>query len=68
MALTVKTNQLGLTSQVPPGTPDWITFELTAETIETWQPYYDKLLTAEDAIDMIVSVSQLFEELRSENI
>src|SRR5690606_20619322 len=35
------------------GLPDWITPELIAETLDVWQPHYDKQLTDGDAIEIL---------------
>jgi hypothetical protein len=50
---------------VPAGTPDWITPELVEATIRTWQPYYEEVLTPEEAITMIQTVGRLFGALSS---
>jgi hypothetical protein len=52
-------------SIVPAGSPDWITPELIEATIRTWQPYYEAILTPEDAVTMIMGVGRLFEVLSS---
>lgn len=44
---------------VPPGTPSWITSELIALTLKTWQRFSQTLLTPQDAVTMILNVSQL---------
>jgi hypothetical protein len=46
-------------SSVPPGTPSWITAPLIELTIKTWQRFSQKLLTPQDAVTMILNVSQL---------
>ena len=46
---------------VPPAFPEWITSELIAETIETWQPYYRESLTVDDAIEILRNVGCLME-------
>jgi len=43
-----------------PEHPDWMTEDLIQATLRTWQPYYNELLTREDAIDMILAASRLF--------
>ena len=45
---------------VPAGTPAWVTPELIALTLKTWQPYYEAPLTPDDACAMILNVSELF--------
>jgi hypothetical protein len=52
-------------SIVPAGAPDWITPELVEATIRVWQPYYEEVLTAEEAVTMILTVGRLFEALSS---
>ena len=52
-------------SIVPAGTPDWITPELVEQTIRVWQPYYDAILTPEEAVTMIRSVGRLYQALSS---
>ncbi len=47
-------------SVVPDGAPAWVTPELIALTLKTWQPYYQTLLTPEDACAMILTASELF--------
>lgn len=49
---------------VPPGSPPWITRVLINKTITVWQRFYSKRLTAEDAVEMLISVSNLFGVLR----
>ena len=48
---------------LPSGTPDWITPELVAETLETWQPYYAEALTAADAVGILRAVGGLADSL-----
>ena len=50
---------------VPAGTPDWITAELIEQTIHVWQPYYQTVLTPEEAVTMIQSVGRLYQALSS---
>jgi len=47
------------------GAPDWITPELVEATIRVWQPYYEALLTPEDAVTMILNVGRLYQVLSS---
>jgi len=49
---------------VPAGAPPWVTPELLADTVRVWQPYYGRL-TSEDALGIILNVSNLFDALRS---
>jgi hypothetical protein len=51
------------TSIVPAGSPDWITPELIEATIRVWQPYYEEVLTPEEAVTMILTVGRLFDAL-----
>jgi hypothetical protein len=46
---------------LPAGTPAWITPALASKTIQTWQPFYEKLLTVDDAVTILTSVGKLFE-------
>lgn len=52
-------------SIVPAGAPDWITAELIDATIRTWQPFYKDVLTAEEAVTMLVDVGRLFDAISS---
>ena len=52
-------------SIVPAGTPDWITSELIEQTIRVWQPYYEAILTPEEAVTMILNVGRLYAVLSS---
>jgi hypothetical protein len=52
-------------SIVPAGTPDWITPELVEKTIRVWQPYYQAIVTPEEAVTMILNVSRFYEALSS---
>ncbi|HPS52069.1 MAG TPA: hypothetical protein PLK08_00815 [Phycisphaerae bacterium] len=52
---------------LPPGTPDWITLGLIAETIDTWQPYYPKSLTPADAVEIIQSMGKLMYTLQGKH-
>ena len=45
------------------GIPSWITPELIADTIRTWQRYYTEPLTANDAVGILVGVGNLFASL-----
>ena len=46
--------------------PDWITDNLIADTIRSWQPHYDFDLTKQDAIEMLVNVGRLFDLLEAD--
>ena len=53
------------TSIVPAGTPDWITADLIEQTIRVWQPYYQAVVTPEEAVTMILSAGRLYQALSS---
>lgn len=53
-------------SSLPPGTPEWVSAELLALTIRTWQPYYSEPLTPEEAIAIIRNVGRLMDVLTRE--
>jgi hypothetical protein len=48
---------------LPPGSPPWVTQEMIAKTIRVWQPYYKEKLTEYDALEMLLNVGHLFNEL-----
>ncbi len=48
---------------VPAGTPHWITAELIEATIRVWQPYYDTVISPEEAVAMIQSAGRLINAL-----
>jgi hypothetical protein len=48
-----------LNALVPGGAPAWVTPQLIADTIETWQGDYDHELTPDDALEILL----LFDEL-----
>ena len=50
---------------VPAGTPHWITPELIEATIRVWQPYYETVISPEEAITMIQSVGRLYQAFSS---
>ena len=50
---------------VPAGIPDWITVELIEQTIRVWQPYYEAVISSEEALTMIQSVGRLYQALSS---
>ena len=50
-------------ASVPSGAPNWVTSELIVDTIETWQPYYAAPLTADDALEILLSVANLMDVL-----
>ena len=52
-------------SIVPAGTPNWITAELIEQTIRVWQPYYQAIVTPEEAVTMILNAGRLYQALSS---
>ena len=48
---------------VPAGAPAWVTPELIANTLDTWQPYYGNSLTSLDALEILMTVTRLFDRL-----
>lgn len=48
---------------VPPGSPNWITSERIEDTLRVWQPRYKQLLTAEDALEILINVRNLLDVL-----
>jgi hypothetical protein len=49
--------------KVPPGSPPWVTNKLIADTIRVWQPHYKKKITEEDALEILINVCQLSNNL-----
>ena len=48
-----------------PGTPKWVTAELLTDTLETWQPHYAEELTDTDLLEILLSMSRLFDALQN---
>lgn len=48
---------------IPDGAPSWITSELIANTLDTWQPYYAERLTVDDAVAILQAVGRLADVL-----
>jgi len=44
--------------------PSWVTAELIADTIRTWQPRYKQRLTTHDAIEILMTAGNLVDVLR----
>jgi hypothetical protein len=44
---------------VPPGAPKWITPDDIEETMRVWQPNYRQLLTADDALEILINTHNL---------
>jgi hypothetical protein len=59
------TGQANASITVPAGMPSWITPELIADTIETWQPYSASTLTPDDAVEILQNVGHLADVLES---
>jgi hypothetical protein len=52
----------------PPGVakeklPRWISRDLIEETLAVWQPFYGFSLTERDAIEILLDVGRLFDDL-----
>lgn len=47
----------------PPGSPKWITPEEIEDTLRVWQPRYKQLLTADDALEILINVRNLLDVL-----
>lgn len=50
-------------SVVPPGAPKWITGDEIEDTLRVWQRYYRQLLTADDALEILVNTRNLLDVL-----
>lgn len=46
----------------------WISSDLIADTIATWQPYYAEPLTIDEAIAIIEGVGRLMESLSRDSV
>jgi TorA maturation chaperone TorD len=46
-----------------PSRPSWVTPELIKKTLTTWQPYYKETLTEQDAVEMLLTVGNLYRVL-----
>ena len=51
--------------QAATGAPDWVTPNLLASTVRTWQPYYAKRLTDADSLEILLGVARLFDALNN---
>ena len=47
------------------GAPAWVSPELLADTIETWQPYYADTLTDSDSLEILLAISRLIDALHN---
>jgi hypothetical protein len=50
--------------RVPAGAPAWVTDALIAKTLKVWQPRYDRPLTREDALELILNAVNFADALR----
>lgn len=53
---------------IPAGAPTWVTPELINDTISTWQSVYQRSLTLEDALEILLSVGHLLDRLTDEEL
>jgi len=44
--------------------PAWVTPDLLADTIETWQPYYAERLTVADSLEIFLTISRLIDAVQ----
>ena len=49
------------------GISTWITADLLAETIQTWEGFYGRKLTADDAFEILQNLGLLIDCLESHN-
>lgn len=49
---------------VPAGAPDWVNETLIGQTLDTWQPYYERRLTCEDALEIVMNISRYWEVVK----
>lgn len=63
IVMTQKKQDKARTAGVPPGTPAWISADLIDHTIRVWQPYYERALTKEEAVEILVAVGNLADAL-----
>jgi hypothetical protein len=48
----------------PSDMPRWITEELLTETIRVWQPRYGKLISTDEAVQIILTAGRLCQVLK----
>ena len=48
-------------SKRTPGAPKWITGNEIEDTLRVWQRYYRQLLTADDALEILINVHNLLD-------
>jgi hypothetical protein len=51
------------TDGAPGGTADWITPDLIADTLDTWQSHFPEALTADDAVEILINTARLLDAL-----
>ena len=56
-----------LNAEVPAGAPSWVTQQLLMSTLDVWQLYYAEPLTAQDALEILLSASLTFDALEADN-
>ncbi len=44
--------------------PGWITADVIAETRAVWQPFYEKELTNDEIVDLLLNIGNLFRLLK----
>ena len=52
---------------LPPGLSAWITPEIVADTLQTFQPFYDTSLTVDEAVEILLSAGRLLAILNTDN-
>jgi hypothetical protein len=60
---TSAAGQSAAPATLPAGAPNWVTEDLIELTLSTWQPWYKRQLTPEDALAIIMNVGRMFEVL-----
>ncbi len=55
-----------LTNGAGSSLPSWISRELVAKTIRTWEPFYEKSLTETDAVEILVAVGLVIDATRED--
>ena len=48
---------------LPPGIPEWITRELVENTIWVWSPYFNRIITVQEAVSFAALGGELMEAL-----
>lgn len=65
-AQTIQPGSTPVAEKLPPGTPAWITPELVRLTLKVWQKHYEKRLSVEDAVTLVLNAGHLFSVLDRE--